>query len=849
METSTLWLRCFGEKVKNQSVERLVVSLRDARQNIKLLTDRISPLLPGLTLHDITHMDAIWEVANVIAGEKFKLNPLEAYVFGGAVLLHDACLCFEAYEGGRAAVRQTVEWQDTRQWLVSSKKLSDVDREADFATLRVLHAKQAARLAKQVWKGEDGSETYVIVDTELRDHYGSLIGKIAESHHWEIEKLVTEFKHPRPSAAFVSEDWPVDALKIACLLRVADAGHIDGRRAPTFLLNILEMNSLSRDHWVAQNHLGRLMISQDDPELLVVSSTKPFTRTEAQAWWVAFDAVVLLDKELKSCNELLSAYNRSRFKCTRVAGAGSVTKLVNLIETQGWDPTDTSVHVSDVAALVSNVGGENLYGKDSDRLEIALRELIQNATDAILARRSIDDTYDLGQLTIRVKKMQNVYILQVDDDGVGMSQTTMVKDLLDFGKSFWSSQRVVREFPSLLSAGYSSIGQFGIGFFSVFMAADNVKVISRRFDAGLDDVRCLSFDHGISLRPVLSVQRPTNMGMKISTRVELELKSGILDDPQRVAIRGNETNFVPLSDYIASMVAGLDVSVNVDVMGTETQVHVGIPREKEQQEQWLRTIAYERAGINANSLPTIIKTIPRLRDIRDEKGVYGLAAISVAHLPRDNFLSLMSVGGIATPHHSQHNDSFIGLIDYFPADARRSPGEIKATKSALQSWLKEQVELLDAEGVSELERIYASYSLYNFGHDPKEVLKSIIVQDDKGAGIILLPLAELGVLLDRGARLVFPSVMFSERTLDAYANFRGNLPNEPNVFKCVVYRTGRFNDAEIEDNAPKNAKSLIGIIHRTLEELGRRANWILRENVYQSMTGLGDYLEVSIKKS
>ena len=844
-----MWSRCFGEEVQNPKIQRLTVSLRETRERIKLLTNRISSTLPGLTLHDVTHLDALWEVADVIAGEKFELNPLEAYVFGCAVLLHDACLCFEAYEGGQEAVRQTVEWQDIRQQLQSSTKLMDVEREADFLTLRILHAKQAEQLATHAWSDEYGTPTYVIDDSELRENYGSLIGKIAGSHHWEIGELATAFREPRPPAAFIEHDWSVDSLKIACLLRAADAGHLDGRRAPTFLLKILQMNSLSRNHWLAQNRLGRISISQDDPKILVVSSTHPFTRTESQAWWVAFDAVALLNKEIENCNELLGTCNRPTFARTRVAGVGSATKLVKFIETEGWEPTDTNVHVSDVAALVSNLGGESLYGTDSDRLEIALRELIQNGADAIFARRRIDKSHGAGQLRIRLTRKQNAYILQVDDDGVGMSKNTMIKDLLDFGKSFWASQRVVQEFPGLLSSGYLSIGQFGIGFFSIFMAADKVKVFSRRFDAGLNEIRCLTFDHGVSLRPVLSSERPTNMGMNTSTRVELELKTGILDDPKRVLIRSNATNrkdfFVPISDYIASMVSGLNVPVNVDVMGTDTRVNVGFPPDTDQREQWLRTITYERAGVNAISLPIIQEAVPRLREIRDEKGVYGLAAISVSNHPLGSFLSLMSVGGLATPHHPQQNNSFIGQIDYFPADARRSPGEFRAPKLALQSWAAEQAGLLGGMHTTDIGRVYACYSLYHFGHDPKDVLRSIVVLNNKTAKTEIWPLAELVVNLDNGNRLLFPSVMYSERILDTHALI-GGVPQQNNFFQCLVIETGNFNCAELENCAPKNSESLIGVIHRILIEFGRKPNWILHENTYQSLARLGDYLEVTI---
>ena len=89
----------------------------------------------------------------------------------------------------------------------------------------------------------------MIDDSDLREHYGSLIGQIAASHHWDMERLASEFAATHPPAPFFARDWSVDPLKVACLLRVADAGHIDGRRAPSFLLKILQMNSLSRDHW------------------------------------------------------------------------------------------------------------------------------------------------------------------------------------------------------------------------------------------------------------------------------------------------------------------------------------------------------------------------------------------------------------------------------------------------------------------------------------------------------------------------------------------------------------------------------------------------------------------------
>ena len=100
IQNTGIWKNSFGvENKTNSNIQRLTVSLEGLRNKATHLTSKISEALPHLTIHDITHLDALWEVADIIVGNDFSLNPLEAYVFGSAVLLHDAALCFQAYTG------------------------------------------------------------------------------------------------------------------------------------------------------------------------------------------------------------------------------------------------------------------------------------------------------------------------------------------------------------------------------------------------------------------------------------------------------------------------------------------------------------------------------------------------------------------------------------------------------------------------------------------------------------------------------------------------------------------------------------------------------------------------------
>lgn len=76
------------------------------------LAQRISAELPGLTLHDESHLSALWDRASQLTGQHYQINPLEAFVFGGAVLLHDAGHAIAAYEGGLPELKRTVEYRD-----------------------------------------------------------------------------------------------------------------------------------------------------------------------------------------------------------------------------------------------------------------------------------------------------------------------------------------------------------------------------------------------------------------------------------------------------------------------------------------------------------------------------------------------------------------------------------------------------------------------------------------------------------------------------------------------------------------------------------------------------------------
>jgi molecular chaperone HtpG len=122
--------------------------------------------------------------------------------------------------------------------------------------------------------------------------------------------------------------------------------------------------------------------------------------------------------------------------------------------------------------------------------EIFLRELISNASDALdklrfesIARPALMEGH--GELAIRVSVDKAARTVTVSDNGIGMSRQEAIDHLGTIAKSG------TREFFAQLTGDQQKdaqlIGQFGVGFYSSFIVADRVTVVTRRADAPATD--------------------------------------------------------------------------------------------------------------------------------------------------------------------------------------------------------------------------------------------------------------------------------------------------------------------------------------------------------------------------
>ncbi len=113
--------------------------------------------------------------------------------------------------------------------------------------------------------------------------------------------------------------------------------------------------------------------------------------------------------------------------------------------------------------------------------EIFLRELISNASDALdhLSFRALTEPDVLGEdptLEIRVAADTDARTLTISDNGVGMGHDELVQNL---GTIAHSGTKQLAERMKAGAGDVNLIGQFGVGFYSAFLVADRVEVISR----------------------------------------------------------------------------------------------------------------------------------------------------------------------------------------------------------------------------------------------------------------------------------------------------------------------------------------------------------------------------------
>ncbi|MFZ5651894.1 MAG: molecular chaperone HtpG [Bacillota bacterium] len=189
--------------------------------------------------------------------------------------------------------------------------------------------------------------------------------------------------------------------------------------------------------------------------------------------------------------------------------------------------------------------------------EIFVRELVSNASDALEKFRLLslmDGNYvdkDLP-LEISIETDENSNTLTISDTGTGMTRDELVENLGTIAHSG------SREFLKRLAGGDRKeahlIGQFGVGFYSVFMAASGVRVLTRSYSPGAEGVEWASDGAGrYAISPAEGLQRGTRIIISLKEddreyaredRIKRIIKQYSNFVPFNISVNGQKVNTV-----------------------------------------------------------------------------------------------------------------------------------------------------------------------------------------------------------------------------------------------------------------------------------------------------------------
>ena len=295
------------------------------------------------------------------------------------------------------------------------------------------------------------------------------LGIVCESHHLNDLGDLQKYKVSQPYGN--SDAETVNLQYCAVLLRTADLLHITSDRTPSIEFRTVNPSDpISQQEWAKQMAVKRVRPKWGVNEEGQLEESAPRDTVEVHAYFTKEDGFFGLTsylgyaaEQLKKSNEWISQTLKQRlstheFPWRRIDDSN--------IETEGFI-RDGFEFTIDQAKILDLLTGHTLYNDTN----IVLRELVQNAIDAIRLKFFPESPIDVGRVIINWNSKTR--ILSVQDNGTGMTQGIINNFLLKVGSSRYQDPEFIKNNPN-----FSSISRFGIGVLSTFMIADSVEIIS-----------------------------------------------------------------------------------------------------------------------------------------------------------------------------------------------------------------------------------------------------------------------------------------------------------------------------------------------------------------------------------
>lgn len=291
---------------------------------------------------------------------------------------------------------------------------------------------------------------------------------ISEAHGRRIEEI---YKDPLFGTVQKIEGQDLRYGFLTVLLRIGDLMDLEESRVCEFNMHLnpgyyTDLLSLTHN----ERHMNVITYNYNSNEIYVEVSAA--TKEEYNIWndWLNY-----LDKEIMYANTHYFVRDNSEF--FRRYKLPRVQKKIKPTESANYLVEEIKFQVDETGALW-DILTQSVYTKEFDYI----RELIQNAIDAVLLDKYLDENLKLEKQSPRcwncnekiiIAYSKNDGVLFVGDTGIGMDEMELSSYLFKAADSGYKYKAKKREFE------FPAIAKFGIGFVACLTKADRIQILTQ----------------------------------------------------------------------------------------------------------------------------------------------------------------------------------------------------------------------------------------------------------------------------------------------------------------------------------------------------------------------------------
>lgn len=211
--------------------------------------------------------------------------------------------------------------------------------------------------------------------------------------------------------------------------------------------------------------------------------------------------------------------------------------------------------------------------------EIFLRELVSNAVDATQKLKTLASkgklSGELGDLTIEIETDKKAGTLTVRDRGIGMNAEEIDKYINQI--AFSSAEEFVKKFKTKSEAEQNAIiGHFGLGFYSSFMVADKVVLLTKTYKKG-GQTKAMQWECDGSPDYTISETDKTDRGTEVIVHLDKDSRE-FLEEHRILELLRKYSRFLPIPIRYGNEKVTETVEGEKDEDGNAKTIEVEKPR-------------------------------------------------------------------------------------------------------------------------------------------------------------------------------------------------------------------------------------------------------------------------------